>query len=158
MKLEELCKDIALSSYFKLLLEQDVFVLTEDVIKEMHRLLYRDIAPAEAGKYREESEELLHYLGHYLGQLEVSGRFCQPVEFAAIAHKRFMDVRPFAQGNETIAELLLHLWLMRAGYETVSLNQAGRAAYEAALQKARNPECPDPEALIHFIAQHVIKK
>lgn len=153
---KDICQNAALCDYLTTLLKQENFVLTEDVLKELHRLLYAKTAPDEAGKYREESEELLHYLNHYLGQLEVSARFSQPVEFATIAHKRFMDVRPFAQGNETIAELLLHLWLRRAGYQTVALAETDRAAYETALQTARNPECPDPEALIRFVTQNVI--
>lgn len=157
MSFKDLYKDTMLCDYLAMLLQQEDLVLTEDVIKELHRLLYQETLHEEAGKYRNESEELLHYLNHYLGQLEVSKRFCQPVEFATIAHKRFMDVSPFAQGNEAIAEILLHLWLRRAGYATVSLKNTDKAAYEAALKAAKNPECPDPENLIRFISQNIVQ-
>lgn len=157
MSFKDLCKDTALCDYLTTLLAQQDFVLTEEVIKTLHRLLYGETMPEVAGRYREESEELLHYLNHYLGQLEVSQRFSQPIEFATIAHKRFMDVAPFAQGNETIAELLLHLWLRRAGYITIPLEATDMEVYKAALQEARNPDCPDPETLIQFIMQNVVQ-
>lgn len=158
MSMKDLCENKALSDYLTTLLQQETFTLTEDVIRQMHTLLYQDTVPEETGQYREVSEELDRYLQHYLGQLEISQPLCDPIEFATIAHKRFMDVRPFAQGNEVIAALLLHLWLRRAGYRTVPLAETNQAAYLAALQEARNPECPDPEALIRFVAQNVVEK
>lgn len=152
---EALVPNEGIRTYLNDYLQQDKFVLTEAIIKNLHVLLYGETLP-EAGCYREESEELNRYIQHYLGQLEVSKGMYHPIEFAAIAHKRFMDVRPFAQGNEEIAWLLLNFWLIREGYAGIRPADIDQGQYQSALAQARNPQCPDPDDLVRFVAEAVI--
>lgn len=154
---EALVPNEKVRTYLSGYLQQDNFVLTEEIIKKLHVLLYNEALP-DAGCYREETEELNRYIQHYLGQLEVSKGMYHPIEFAAIAHKRFMDVSPFFHGNEEIAWLLLNFWLIRGGYTGIPLEEIDQSQYQKALAQARNPQCPDPDELVRFVAQTVIEK
>ncbi len=157
MLTEDLVPNAKVRTYLNGYLQQDNFVVTEEFIKKLHTFMYSEKLP-EAGNYREESEELNRYIQHYLGQLEVSKGMYHPIEFAAIAHKRFMDVSPFSQGNAEIAWLLLNFWLIRAGYTGIRLEEIDQNQYQSALAQARNPQCPDPDDLVGFVAQAVIEK
>jgi Fic family protein len=63
-----------------------------------------------------------------------------PVERAALAHFRLVDIHPFADGNGRTARLLMNLILLRAGYPPAIVRQEDRLAYYEALDQAHAGE------------------
>lgn len=60
-----------------------------------------------------------------------------PVELAALAHRKLMDIHPFVDGNGRTARLLMNLILVRNGYCIISIPPILRYDYIVALQKAQ---------------------
>jgi Fic family protein len=56
-----------------------------------------------------------------------------PVEYATMAHYRFVSIHPFRDGNGRSARLLMNLLLIRAGYPIVVINNQIRNDYINAL-------------------------
>jgi Fic family protein len=59
------------------------------------------------------------------------------LETAFAAHRRFVDIHPFNDGNGRTARLLMNLILIRGGYPPVAVQPEDRPAYVAALQEAQ---------------------
>ena len=61
-----------------------------------------------------------------------------PVARATEAHRRFVTIHPFRDGNGRVGRLLMNLLLMRAGYPIAVLRVEDRAAYMDALVMAQS--------------------
>jgi len=105
-------------------------------IKQIHNLILRKINPNEAGCYRQldvmAAGTNYIYPPHYLlSQLMTDfviwlnsnvALTLHPVEYATMAHYRFVLIHPFRDGNGRTARLLMNLLLIRAGYTIVVIN------------------------------------
>lgn len=145
-------------------------VITEDIIKTMHYLLFNKMEEREAGQYRkkqsEESkkerrlpppEEIPHFMEHLINQIESSKKMLHPIEFATMSHKRLLEIQPFEEGNEYIARLLLNLILVSAGYTVTTIPTELKEDYNHALMAAQKKDNPDIDRLTVFIAECVIE-
>lgn len=123
--------------------------LTEWQIRNLHRLVLKQIDDENAGVYRklnvtiagarhvppdmlvvpEQMAALLHWYDHEAARLH-------PVERAARLHSDFVKIHPFVDGNGRTARLLLNLELMKAGFPAVVLPVERRLAYYEALDHA----------------------
>lgn len=123
--------------------------LTEWQIRNLHRLVLKQIDDENAGVYRklnvtiagarhvppdmlvvhEQMAALLHWYDHEAARLH-------PVERAARLHSDFVKIHPFVDGNGRTARLLLNLELMKAGFPAVVLPVERRLAYYEALDQA----------------------
>lgn len=116
-------------------------------IKQIHNLILRKIHPNEAGSYRTldvmAAGTNYRYPPHYLLS-QLMGDFVSllnsesalnlhPVEYASIAHYRFVSIHPFRDGNGRTARLLMNLLLIRAGYPILVINNQIRNDYINAL-------------------------
>lgn len=125
--------------------------INEWEIRQVHNLILRKIAPDEAGSYRTldvmAAGTNYRYPAHYLLS-QLMGDFViwlnsdaalnlHPVEYAAIAHYRFVSIHPFRDGNGRTARLLMNLLLIRAGYPIVVINNQIRNDYINALAYAQ---------------------
>jgi Fic family protein len=63
-----------------------------------------------------------------------------PVEYASIAHYRFVSIHPFRDENGRTARLLMNLLLIRAGYPIVVINNQIRNDYINALAYGQENE------------------
>ncbi len=52
-----------------------------------------------------------------------------PVEYATVAHYRFVSIHPFRDGNERTGRLLMNLLLLRGGYPIVIISNQQRNDY-----------------------------
>lgn len=142
-------------------------LLSEDTIKTLHRLC----CPANhAGTYRTTSaesmgnghtpplpEEIDHFMHHFINQMETSRIMFHPVEFAAIAYKRLLDIFPFESHNEETAALFMNLLLTQEGYPVID-SPSTLDGYEKAMEKARIMPFPDTNPLAMLVASAILEK
>jgi Fic family protein len=140
--------------------------VTEHTIRSLHASILRTISDEEAGRYRRAQVRitgsdfvppeavavpgLMADLGAWLNNVEAAKR--HPVERAALAHFRLVDVHPFVDGNGRTARLLMNLLLMRAGYPPAVLRIDDRPTYYDTLDTAH---AGDTKPFVHLIAQAV---
>ena len=138
--------------------------LGEAQLKTIHRLFYSLIDETRAGQYRQEQVivsgsrypvptpakigELMNGVCRWLSTQE---KILHPVEFAARAHKEFVFIHPFVDGNGRVARLLMNLCLLRQGYTMAIIPPVLRGEYIALLEKAH----VDDADFVQFIAERV---
>ena len=144
--------------------------ITEDIIKQLHYLFYNKMDKDEAGKYRKIQvyisgteylppvpEEVPQLMEHFINQMESSRRFLHPIEFAAICHKRLVDIQPFKDGNRRTARLLMNLILVNSGYGITEVPPVLRNEYINSLMLSQREINPDFDIFIKFIAECVVE-
>jgi Fic family protein len=139
---------------------------TERTIRSLHALILRTTNDDEAGRYRRTQilitgsdfvppeavtvSGLMADLAAWLNSDEAAG--LHPVERAALAHFRLVDIHPFVDGNGRTARLLMNLVLMREGYPPAIIRVEDRPTYYDALDAAH---AGNTEPFVQFIAQNV---
>ena len=136
----------------------------EEQLKTIHRLFYSQLDETKAGRYRLERviitgskfpvpqpAEVEARMREFAGWLAASEKNMHPVEFAAQAHKRFVFIHPFVDGNGRVARLVMNLCLLRQGYTMAIIPPVLRGEYIALLEKAH----VDDAGFVSFIAEQV---
>ncbi len=144
-------------------LVKDKTVQEED-IKNLHRIFYRRIDETNAGVYRNvraiitgskyplpPPERIPELMKKFMGGLQKGREGFHPVESAARAHKEFVFIHPFVDGNGRMARLLMNLILMRDGFNIAIIPPVMRGEYIASLEKAHT----DDSVFIELIARMV---
>lgn len=152
--------------YMLTLARSNSLSITEDVICRLHYLFYNGIDPDAAGEYRKGQVFITgtEYVPPAAGDVpacmtaltaELSGKQgkLHPVELAAYAHRRLVDIHPFQDGNGRTARLLMNLILINQGYCTVSIPPVLRYDYIVALQQAQRKKHPSDEAFLKLISE-----
>jgi len=142
------------------------FTFTEEGIKRLHYLFYNGIDPERAGQYRNgqvfitgteyvppTAEEVPHMMKSLIDDLNEKKDVLHPVELAAYAHRRLVDIHPFQDGNGRTARLLMNLILVNKGYCIASIPPVIRHDYITALQQAQRSVAPSDSAFIRLIAE-----
>ena len=150
------------------LARQQDMCITEDTIKKLHRLFYQKVDDNQAGQYRSVQvyisgteyippapDEIPQLMKHLTDQIRSSLGTLHPIELAAMAHKRLVDIHPFIDGNGRTARLLMNLILVNAGYGVVSIPPIWRNDYIDALSASRRQN--DMEPFCKLIAECVIE-
>lgn len=152
--------------YMLSLARSDNLTITEEVICRLHFLFYNGIDPENAGQYRKgqvfisgteylphAAEDVPHDMEAFVRELSEGKRSLHPVELAAFAHRRLVDIHPFQDGNGRTARLLMNLVLINHGYWIVSIPPILRHEYIVALQQAQRRNNPSDEVFIKLIAK-----
>ncbi len=142
--------------------------ITEDTIKKLHRIFYQKVDAEQAGQYRSiqvyisgteyvppAPDEVPRLMKHLADQVSSSRDTLHPIELAAMAHKRLVDIHPFVDGNGRTARLLMNLILVNTGYGVVSIPPIWRNDYINALSASRRLN--DMEPFSKLIAECVIE-
>lgn len=142
----------------------DCKIITEEDIKKLHRLFYYRIDEQNSGVYRNTKayitgskyplslpRELPVLMGEFVNNLTVLRAREHPIIAAAQAHKKFVFIHPFVDGNGRTALFLMNLVLLQEGYVAAMIPPTMRYAYIAALEKAHT----DDRDFILLIAQMV---
>lgn len=138
--------------------------ITEEQIKKLHYFFYKQINESHAGKYRgvkaiitgskyplPPPEKIAQLMTEFIDFMKQFREKKHPVEFAALAHKEFVFIHPFVDGNGRVARLLMNLILLQKGYNIAIIPPVLRADYIAALEKAHI----DDKSFIELIARTV---
>ncbi len=139
--------------------------ISEQLIRSLQHLIIKEIEDSDAGRYRQGivlitgsshkppdafkipklMEDLTVWIKKNTGKLH-------PVQLAALAHHKLVNIHPFTDGNGRTARLFINLILMQKGYPMVVILKNDRQKYFRALEKADKGSTDDIEK---FIAQAV---
>lgn len=135
-------------------------------ILELHKLFYQRIAPEQAGAFRKVKvfisgshyplpppEKLAGLMDEFIIWLNENEKSMHPVKLAAEAHRRFVFIHPFVDGNGRVARLLMNLLLLRHGYPVAIIPPVLRTEYITTLELAHKM----PEKFIAFIEARVVE-
>ena len=122
--------------------------VTEWNIKNIHRLILKDIDDKNAGRYRTENVMIkgaVHVPSDYLKVPELMEKLIvnyhswssyHPIIRAALLHGELVKIYPFVDGNGRTSRLLMNLDLMNRGFNPVIIKKEDRLKYYEALDKA----------------------
>ena len=138
--------------------------ISEAELKGLHRLFYHRIDEREAGEYRKQKvfitgskyplpapEKIQTLMPEFIQKLNRQRKEKHPVEVAALAHKDFVFIHPFIDGNGRVSRLLMNLVLLQEGYNIAIIPPVLRSEYVQALEKAHT----DDKDFIDLIARMV---
>jgi Fic family protein len=139
--------------------------ITEDVVLTLHRIFYQKIDGEQAGKYRNHqviitgteyvppaAADVPGLMTCFMRDLDNKKNGAHPINLAAYAHRKFVDIHPFADGNGRTARLLMNLILVNRGYLVVQIPPVLRSDYYSALRIAQRESDPRDEAFTNLIA------
>ncbi|MBL8191255.1 MAG: Fic family protein [Acidobacteria bacterium] len=141
--------------------------ITEDIIRELHRLFYFAIDAEHAGQYRQEqvfisgSEHKLPLpsqvpkkMAALFRQVPKQRKKLHAVSFASWLHLQLVSIHPFIDGNGRTARLAMNLALVQDGYPITIIPPIRRAEYIRALEREHLKRVKRPEdSFEHFIAE-----
>ncbi len=139
--------------------------LTEQVMKDIHKLIMRGIDDEYAGRYRDvnvrilgavksppRSEKIPVKMREYVKYVKRNPDKLNPIELSAIIHYRLVEIHTFTDGNGRCARLLMNLFLMRKGYPVTMVLKVDRKKYYDRLRKA---DKGDLKPFVDFIGRNV---
>lgn len=139
--------------------------LEESDILRLHQLFYQQIDADLAGHYRSVAvfisgsryavtppDNIASEMKKFVEWFNKSEAKLNPVEFAALTHKKFVFIHPFIDGNGRLARLLMNLALIRNEYSIALIPALLRHEYIAALELAHT----DDSRFREFIADRII--
>lgn len=123
--------------------------LSEDIIKELHRIILTSIDDTEAGSYRVHNVRIVG-ARHIPPQATKINKLMKEFiewyyeneyklsipQMASELHYRFVLIHPFIDGNGRVARLLMNLFLMRNGYPPAIILKVDRKRYYRVLNQA----------------------
>jgi len=134
--------------YFLMELIKEKDKLTEFDIKNIHKLILKEVDSVNAGVYRNQNviisgakhippehffikEQMENLIENYVGWKEY-----HPIVRAALLHEVFVKIHPFVDGNGRTARLLMNFEAIKNGYTPIIINKNQRSEYYDALDKA----------------------
>ena len=136
----------------------------EEDIRQLHKLIYFRIDEKNAGKYRASKaiitgskyplpkpDELPSLMKKLIPLIENLRKKHHPIKAAALAHKEFVFIHPFIDGNGRAARLLMNLILVQENYNISIIPPITRRDYIDSLEQAHL----DDQEFVHFIARMV---
>ena len=141
--------------------------ITENDIKNLHKLFYRHIDETNAGTYRTKKvivtgsdvsfpnpDELSGLMQNFVQEIPKMQERMFPVEFAAMVHARFVNIHPFIDGNGRVARLIMNLALLQSGYNITVIPPVVRADYIRAIQETNHKNYTP---FVNFISEMVLE-
>jgi Fic family protein len=143
--------------------------ITEEDIKELHRICFQPKDGAEAGQYRKydvvisgseyndklsRHEDVPDHIKSLIRSLPEKRVNLHPVVYAATLHREFINIHPFIDGNGRTARLIMNHALIATGYPPVIIPLPFKHEYIQALEKSRGT---DQDFFSVYIAERVIE-
>lgn len=139
--------------------------LSEDIIKNIHELLFENIDILNAGIYRKNDIKLLKLetkpITYTLIQSEINSFIkwyksldnSEPVSKCAMLHAKFVNISPFSMGNLKVALLLLNFALISNGLVSIVVNESTMEEYIKIIKSTFNKNNYD--LLTEFVAKQI---
>jgi Fic family protein len=141
-------------------------LFTEDDIKRFHHLFYYRIDEQAAGLYRNvqvyltgskyplpKPQEVPSLMHEFISHCETLINQEHPVVAAIRAHKEFVYIHPFIDGNGRVARLLMNLILLQYGYTIAIIPPMMRADYIRCLEVGHQDDMQFVELLARMIKE-----
>ena len=143
--------------------------LTEENIKELHKICFQPKDGMDAGQYRKHDvvisgSEYNHKLSKHedvpvhmiklVHSLPEKRATLHPVVYAATLHREFINIHPFADGNGRTARLIMNHALISTGYPPVIIPLPFKHEYIQVLEKSRGT---GNDFFSAYIAERVIE-
>lgn len=149
--------------YLKLTVDKEAFMTEERLIQIYTQLngekgtrrITDDVVPCRRVP---KASELEHFMSHFMSQMKISRQMFHPIEYAAICHKRLLEICPFEKNNEGVADFVLNLLLVQGGFMPIDWAHMDVMAYEKALKDAQHPSSPKIDGLIMLITENIINE
>ena len=139
--------------------------LNDDFIKNLHKVILKNIDDASAGVYRKTNVRILgaihippnatkipRLIDEFL-EWYYSNRYCMPVpELAAYVHYKLVCIHPFIDGNGRTSRLIMNLILMQNGYPPAVILNMDRKKYYRVLKYA---DLDKPQEFVDFIGRSI---
>lgn len=139
--------------------------ITEQILKNIHKIILTEIDTEYAGKYRDINvrilgaikspprfEKIPKKMKEYISYINSNPEKLNIIELAAIIHYRLVEIHPFTDGNGRVSRLLMNLFLMGRGYPVTMILKVDRKKYYDRLKKA---DTGDIKPFIEFIGRSV---
>ncbi len=123
--------------------------ITEQTIKEIHRIIQSGIDDQYAGRYRDMNVRILgaakspprfekvpERMEDFVKRINSNPEKLNILEMAAYLHYNLVEIHPFTDGNGRTARLLMNLFLMGHGYPVTMVLKVDRKRYYECLRKA----------------------
>ena len=123
--------------------------ISEEIIREMHRIILSSIDDGEAGHYRKTNVRITgaHHLPpqsikipglmeEFIAWFYGNDNSLSVAEMAAELHYCFVMIHPFIDGNGRVARLLMNLYLIGKGYPPTIILRVDRKKYYRVLNEA----------------------
>lgn len=143
--------------------------LTLHVILDWHWNLFNKTKPDIAGKIRKyqvriggskfmppSPVEVYPMLTEFFKWYRMNKDKLHPIEFAALAHLRFVTVHPFGDGNGRITRLVMNFALNRKKYPMFDISYEGRNSYYNALERSQVKK--DEKIFLQWFVKRYIKE
>lgn len=134
--------------YVKKIVEKKINI-SEEVIRELHRIILTSIDDLEAGNYRKHNVRIVGARHIPPQSIKIPGLMADFIEWylnneysisipqmAAELHYRFVMIHPFIDGNGRVARLVMNLFLMRNGFPPAIILKVDRKRYYRVLNQA----------------------
>ena len=139
--------------------------LSLEIIKELHRLILKNINDVQAGVFRQTNVRILgavhippapikieRLVMDFINWFYENKRTIPVPELAALVQYKFVCIHPFIDGNGRTARLLMNLILMQNGYPPAIILNLDRKKYYRVLRQA---DLDKPEEYIDFIGKSI---
>lgn len=147
------------------LVEEKKLKINQDLIRQIHQLVLKEIDDEWAGKYREvqvritgtkfvppDPTGVLVKMRQFEKWLSGKGSQKDLIDYAALAHFKLVDIHPFLDGNGRTARLLMNLILMNKGYPPTVILKNDRKKYYDGLDSAHDGNLTQ---FVDFIGRNV---
>jgi Fic family protein len=125
--------------------------LTQNMILSWHKEIFSQTKIGEAGSIRQHRvgvttndkinftnvPEIPKKLKEFFSWINKYDKKENPVEFACLAHYKFVSIHPFADGNGRISRLVMNYILYKYDYPLLLIKNTDRKAYFKSLEKSQ---------------------
>ncbi len=125
--------------------------ITQDAVLSWHKEIFGQTKIGEAGHIRQhmvgiitndkinftQVPEIPKRLKAFFSWINKYDKKINPVEFACLAHYKFVSIHPFADGNGRISRLIMNYILYKCDYPLLLIKNTDRKGYFKALEKSQ---------------------
>lgn len=131
--------------YVKKLVDDNIEI-NEEIVKELHSLVYTGASDDFKGQYRTDFITIPHaqnlppvrHISYFMNKLfeEYNNEMADLdiLERIALFHLKFENIHPFGDGNGQVGRLIINYQLMKAGYPFIAIKEKNKKEYVKAFE------------------------